>query len=308
MAVRSSRRRSDTQKHDNRTIEPHEIGVLEGTDLNPKFGARHRSHFVDHESARFLQAVERGRFNVQAEQRGVGRVRGEGTDGDRVGIEAVVLDDHCRPRLPGVAGTACNGPDFSTPHSSGHEETESMNSWSSAAATLAATARDWRCASSANPGARTSGTQIWTGRRPCALSRARCSRTRFRELVLAIITSLLHVTIAGFWRLSLWHGRRFAPRASSPCPTTFAGPPIWRPATCWKRSSPPTASCCAPSRPYFNGGHTDRSGQLCQAIRATLQDGSTWSLASARSSSFGRQRDARARGSAAERMAVAFSR
>ncbi len=32
-AARSSRRRSDTEKHDNRTIEPHEIGVLEGTDL-----------------------------------------------------------------------------------------------------------------------------------------------------------------------------------------------------------------------------------------------------------------------------------
>ena len=139
-AVRSSRRRGDTEKHDNRTIEPHEIGVLEGTDLYPKFGARHRSQFVDHESARFLQAVERGRFNVQAEQRGVGRVRGEGTDGDRVGVEAVVLDDHCEPRLPGMAGTACNGPDISPPHSSGHEETESMNSWSSAAATLAATA------------------------------------------------------------------------------------------------------------------------------------------------------------------------
>jgi hypothetical protein len=32
---------------------------------------------------------------------------------------------------------------------------------------------DWRCASAANCGERTSGTQIWTGRRPSARSRAR---------------------------------------------------------------------------------------------------------------------------------------
>lgn len=53
-----------------------------------------------------------------------------------------------------------------------------MKAWSSLARRLAATAAVWRCASRANSGERTSGTQIWTGRRPRARSRRRCSRTR----------------------------------------------------------------------------------------------------------------------------------
>src|SRR5271170_1631068 len=42
-------------------------------------------------------------------------------------------------------------------------------------------ASDCRCASDRKAGERTSGTQIWIGRRPCSRSRARCSRTFTRE-------------------------------------------------------------------------------------------------------------------------------
>src|SRR5260370_4731941 len=42
-------------------------------------------------------------------------------------------------------------------------------------------AADWRCAARLKEGARTSGTQIWTGRRPCRRSRSRCWRTFSRD-------------------------------------------------------------------------------------------------------------------------------
>src|SRR5260370_20137872 len=42
-------------------------------------------------------------------------------------------------------------------------------------------AADWRCASERKAGERTSGTQIWIGRRPYARSRSRCARTFVRE-------------------------------------------------------------------------------------------------------------------------------
>lgn len=59
-----------------------------------------------------------------------------------------------------------------------------MKAWSATSMGLAATARDWRCASSKNAGERTSGTQTGTGRRPCERNRCRCSRT-FSRLGLA---------------------------------------------------------------------------------------------------------------------------
>ena len=74
-----------------------------------------------------------------------------------------------------------------------------MNSWSSRAWLLRAAASDCRCASAAKAGERTSGTQIWIGRRPCWRSRARCARTLSRELERLDPTALserngLHVT------------------------------------------------------------------------------------------------------------------
>jgi len=71
-----------------------------------------------------------------------------------------------------------------------------MKAWSPSAASPAATARDCRCASAAKPSAVTSGTQICTGRRPCARSRARCARTRLREPVSVTASPPpLHVTV-----------------------------------------------------------------------------------------------------------------
>ena len=58
---------------------------------------------------------------------------------------------------------------------------ESTKAWSSRACGLAATASDCRRASARNAGDRTSGTQIWIGRKPCARSRSRWLRTFTRE-------------------------------------------------------------------------------------------------------------------------------
>ena len=58
----------------------------------------------------------------------------------------------------------------------------SMKSWSALERRLLATAIDWRCASAAKPRARTSGTQIWIGRRPCLRSRKRWARTQLRQV------------------------------------------------------------------------------------------------------------------------------
>jgi hypothetical protein len=124
-----------------------------------------------------------------------------------------------------------------------------MNSWSSAATTLAATARDWRCASSANPGARTSETQIWTGRRPWARSRARCSRTLFRELVPGIVTSLLHVTIAVLRQLAERQSDVGAGRGSVGCRATASS--IGSRVRYWRHSRLSTAALAG------HGGVTD---------------------------------------------------
>ena len=46
--------------------------------------------------------------------------------------------------------------------------------------------QDWRRHSSANPGLRVSGTQIWTGRRPAARKPVRCFCTRSETLVVMV--------------------------------------------------------------------------------------------------------------------------
>src|SRR6185437_5260508 len=108
-------------------------------------------------------------------------VGGEGADRDRVGcVEAVVLNNNDGAWLPSVVHAASDGPDLAPPHSP-QSDTASINACSSWACALVATANDWRCASDWKDGARTSGTQIWIGRRPCARSRSRCCRTFVRE-------------------------------------------------------------------------------------------------------------------------------
>jgi len=94
----------------------------------------------------------------------------------------VVLDDHGRARLARVAFARGNGPNLAAPHASPRSEMASMKSWSALERRLLATAIDWRCASAAKPRARTSGTQIWIGRRPCLRSRKRWARTQLRQV------------------------------------------------------------------------------------------------------------------------------
>src|SRR5207302_1798393 len=92
-------------------------------------------------------------------------------------VEAVVLNDDCGARLSCVGAPRSDRPDLAAPHSWASQDTASMNAWSSAACSLAATAADWRCASRMNSGARVSGTQIWTGLNPWALRRSRWACT-----------------------------------------------------------------------------------------------------------------------------------
>src|SRR6202012_5678203 len=92
-------------------------------------------------------------------------------------VKGVVLHDDDGARLARIIFGTRDGPDVSSPHSSFQSDTASMNARSWAAWALAATACDCRCASARKDDARTSGTQIWIGRRPWARSRSRCSCT-----------------------------------------------------------------------------------------------------------------------------------
>ena len=190
--------RCDTEKHDNRPVQSNDVGVGKLTDAVTKSCTADRRDLVDHEPARLAQPVLGSRLDLYAEERRFGGVSRERAHRHRVGVEPIVLENGRWPWLAGVLTAAGNGPDLAPPHSSGQTDTESTKAWSSALCSLAAAALACRCASAANPGARTSGTQIWTGRSPWARRRARCSATRRLEAaVVAMDVPSLHVTIAG---------------------------------------------------------------------------------------------------------------
>lgn len=148
--------------------------------------ARHGGHLVDHQKAWPVQAVMLGRFDEYAYQGSFDSVGRYWANGNRGGsIETIILDDHDGSRLPGVRASGRSSVNVASLHPGGvtssvaqSHEMASTNAWSSASPSLAATAADWRCASATNSGARTSGTQIWTGRRPWRRNRSRCWRTR----------------------------------------------------------------------------------------------------------------------------------
>src|SRR5216683_2745482 len=145
----------DAQENDQRPVEPKDAGVIKHPDLHAEPGAAHGSDLVHHDPAGSVQAVALIRLDQQPEQRSVRRVGGERAQRDRIRIEVIILDDHRGPRFAGVIGSARDRPDLGSPHGSGHSDTESTKAWSSSAASLAATARDCRCASAAKPSALT---------------------------------------------------------------------------------------------------------------------------------------------------------
>ena len=147
-----------------------DLGLRDGRDL------------VDHYPAGRVKSVPLVRLHDEPKQWSVGLVGREGADGNRVRrAEGVVLHDDDWPRLTCIVLPAGDRPDVASLHSSPRSETASMNAWSSNAWALPATAADWRWASLRKAAERTSGAQIWTGRRPCFRSRLRCSRTLTRD-------------------------------------------------------------------------------------------------------------------------------
>ena len=58
-----------------------------------------------------------------------------------------------------------------------------MKAWSSPACSLCATASDCRCVSASKAGERTSGTQIWIGRRPCRTETGKRGQKRGQDFL-----------------------------------------------------------------------------------------------------------------------------
>src|SRR5690606_2435980 len=77
-----------------------------------------------------------------------GRIRREGANHDGLcGVECVVLDDDAGPWFGPAGSSARDSPDLPALHSSPSSLMASINAWSSAAASLAATAAACRWAS-----------------------------------------------------------------------------------------------------------------------------------------------------------------
>src|SRR5262249_43295487 len=168
----------DAEEHQRGTIQPQHILIFETTDISSDFGSGYRCDLVHHQPRRYPQPVHFTWLDGETEKRCVRRIGREGTDSDRRGrIEAVILQNHDRPRLAGVILAASKRPYLAALHSVSKTETESTNPWSPRAFALRATAKDWRWASAWKAGERTSGTQTWIGRKPCRRRRSRCAFT-----------------------------------------------------------------------------------------------------------------------------------
>ena len=86
-------------------------------------------NLVDHQPARRPQSVAPARLNQQPKQRGLGRVSGEGADGDRGGgVETVILENDHWPGFAGVVLAARDGPDLASLHPAKRSEIASTKS------------------------------------------------------------------------------------------------------------------------------------------------------------------------------------
>jgi hypothetical protein len=78
-------RDNQSEKDQDGLIEPNDILVVEPPDTLPELGLGHRRDLVHHQAARQTQAIVPVGLYEQSNERRVGLVGGEGTDGDRGG-------------------------------------------------------------------------------------------------------------------------------------------------------------------------------------------------------------------------------
>jgi len=131
-----------SEEHDDGAVQPDHVLTGQPPDPFSELGSPNGGDLVDHETADVVQPVLEAGLYDQTEERRLGGMGGEGTDGHRVGrVEAVVLDDDRRPGLAGIPRSGCRGPDLAAGHSSS-AEMASMNSWSSRACVDDATSAD----------------------------------------------------------------------------------------------------------------------------------------------------------------------
>jgi len=108
-----------SQEDEHGSIEPQNVIIVEASEARSDLRFRHGSDLVDHQPARFLQAIGLTRFDRESEQRRGRGIRRECADGDRCcRVEPVILNYDHRTRLPGVIPTAGYRPDLSAFHES----------------------------------------------------------------------------------------------------------------------------------------------------------------------------------------------
>ncbi len=150
--------------------------IIKATERLAQAFSPQRDYLVDHDLRRFLEAVVGGRRDRQTKKRCIDKCTADQANNDagvRV-IEQVRLDHDGRTALAIVTGGRDQN-DVTPLHDGSSSRSASLSITSSASRSPACmlARRDWRRASSTRSAARTSGTQICTGRRPAARSRLR---------------------------------------------------------------------------------------------------------------------------------------
>jgi hypothetical protein len=94
----------EAEEHHERSRQPGHVVIAQLPHALPELGARDGGDLVDHQPTGLSDASGLVGFDEQSDQRCVGRISGERTDGHRSGgIEAVVLDDDDGSGLADVA-------------------------------------------------------------------------------------------------------------------------------------------------------------------------------------------------------------
>lgn len=116
----------EAEEHEDRSTEPDEFLVAKPADRLAELGARHSRDLVDHETARIPQPVHLVWIDSKAKQWGIGLIRRERADRDRVRpVEAIVLDDRDGSRFADVSSPGGRSPDL-----------PALQSWSTLAASM----------------------------------------------------------------------------------------------------------------------------------------------------------------------------
>lgn len=106
-----------SQKNQHRTIESHNILVIQPPDALAHFRLRHSRELVDHQPGARFQAITLIRLHDQTKQWRRCRICRERANRDGCGcIEAIVLKDDDRARLTRVVLHSCNCPYLAAPH------------------------------------------------------------------------------------------------------------------------------------------------------------------------------------------------